>query len=44
MSGHALCRVDDDGENFSVLEGDMWIQIQLYKLGYRDEIVREATN
>jgi hypothetical protein len=44
MSGHALCRVDDDGENFSVLEGDMWIQIQLYKLGYRDEIVKEATN
>lgn len=44
MSGHALCRVDDDGENFSVIEGDMWIQIQLYKLGYKDEIIKEATN
>jgi hypothetical protein len=43
MSGHALCQVDDDGENFSVIEGDMWIQIQLYKLGYKDEILKEAT-
>jgi hypothetical protein len=42
MSGHALCRLDDDGENFSVIEGDMWIQIQLYKLGYKDEVLSEA--
>jgi hypothetical protein len=42
MSGHALCRVDDDGENFTVIDGDMWIQIQLYKLGYKDEVLAEA--
>jgi hypothetical protein len=35
--------MDDDGENFSVIEGDMWIQIQLYKLGYKDYVIEEAT-
>jgi hypothetical protein len=27
-----------------VIDGDMWIQIQLYKLGYKEEIIKEATN
>jgi hypothetical protein len=22
----------------------MWIQIQLYKLGYKDDVIKEATN
>lgn len=44
LSGHAVCKMDDDGENFSVVEGDMWIQIQLYKLGFKDEVIKEATN
>jgi len=43
LSGHAVCRMDDDGQNFSVIEGDMWIQIQLYKLGYKDYVIEEAT-
>ena len=43
LSGHATLRMDDDGENFSVIEGDMWIQIQLYKLGYKDYVIEEAT-
>lgn len=43
LSGHAICKMDDDGENFSVIEGDMWIQIQLYKLGYKDYVIEEAT-
>ena len=42
LSGHAVLKLDDDGENFSVIEGDMWIQIQLYKLGYKDDVLAEA--
>ena len=42
LSGHATCKIDDDGDNFSVIEGDMWIQIQLYRLGYKDNVLAEA--
>lgn len=42
LSGHAVCQIDDDGENFSVIDGDMWIQIQLYKMGYKDDVLAEA--
>lgn len=42
LSGHAVLKIDDDGENFSVIDGDMWIQIQLYKLGYKDDVLAEA--
>lgn len=42
MSGHGVFRIDDDGENFSLIEGDMWIQIQLYNLGYKETVLEEA--
>jgi hypothetical protein len=44
LSGHARCKMDEDRQNFSVVDGDMWIQIQLYKLGYKDDVIKEATN
>jgi len=42
LSGYGVFTIDDDGENFSCVEGDMWIQVQLYKLGYKDTVLEEA--
>jgi hypothetical protein len=42
LSGVGTFRIDDDGENFSLVDGDMFIQVQLYKLGFRDDVIREA--
>ena len=42
MSGHGVFKIDDDGENFSLIDGDLFLQIQLYKLGYKEEVLREA--
>lgn len=42
LSGFGTFKIDDDGENFSLIEGDMWIQIQLYKLGFKDTVIAEA--
>ena len=42
LSGHGVFKIDDDGENFSLVEGDMFIQVQLYRLGYKDVVLEEA--
>lgn len=42
MSGFGVFKIDDDGENFSLIEGDLFLQIQLYKLGYKDAVLKEA--
>lgn len=42
LTGFGTFKVDDDGENFSLIEGDMFIQVQLYKLGYKDKVLEEA--
>lgn len=41
LSGMATFTIDEDGENFSAIDGDLWIQFQLYRLGYRDMIMEE---
>lgn len=43
LSGFGVFRIDDDGENFSCVDGDMWIQVQLYKLGMKEQVIKEAT-
>lgn len=42
LTGFGTFKLDDDGENFSLVSGDMWIQIQLYKLGYKEQVISEA--
>jgi hypothetical protein len=42
LSGSAVCVLDEDGENFTVLEGDLWIQVQMYRLGYHRQVVLEC--
>ena len=42
LSGYGTFSIDEDGENFSCVDGDMWIQVQLYKLGYKDTVLEEA--
>jgi hypothetical protein len=42
LSGYGVFEIDEDGENFSCVEGDMWIQVQLYKLGLKDVVLAEA--
>jgi hypothetical protein len=42
LSGYGVFTIDEDGENFSCVEGDMWIQVQLYKLGLKDIVLAEA--
>jgi hypothetical protein len=39
MSGVARFTLDDDGENFSYADGDEWLQLQLYRLGYKEAII-----
>jgi hypothetical protein len=41
LSGTAMFKVDDDGENFSLVSGEPWMQVQLYKLGYNKQIMKE---
>lgn len=42
LTGFGTFKVDDDGENFSLISGDLWIAIQLYKLGFKDTVLAEA--
>lgn len=42
LSGFGKFKLDDDGENFSLIEGDLFVQLQLYKLGYKDAVIKEA--
>lgn len=42
LTGFGTFKIDDDGENFSLVDGDMFIQVQLYKLGYKDTVLEEA--
>jgi hypothetical protein len=39
MSGMARFTLDDDGENFSYVDGDEWLQLQLYRLGYKEAVI-----
>lgn len=41
LSGSAMFRIDEDGENFTAFDGDLWIQVQLYRLGYKEAIMEE---
>lgn len=42
LTGFGTFKIDEDGENFSLVDGDMFIQVQLYKLGYKDTVLKEA--
>jgi len=42
LTGFGKFKIDDDGENFSLVEGDLFVQLQLYKLGYKDAVLEEA--
>jgi len=42
LSGFGTFKIDDDGENFSLIDGDMFLQVQLYRLGYKDVVLEEA--
>lgn len=42
LTGFGKFKIDDDGENFSLIEGDLFLQLQLYKLGYKDLVLEEA--
>jgi len=42
LTGFGKFKIDEDGENFSLVDGDMFIQVQLYKLGYKDTVLEEA--
>lgn len=42
LTGFGTFKIDDDGENFSLVSGDLWIAIQLYKLGFKDTVLEEA--
>jgi hypothetical protein len=42
LTGFGKFKIDEDGENFTCIEGDHFVQIQLYKLGYKDAVLEEA--
>lgn len=42
LSGSGVFSIDEDGENFSLIEGDAFIAVQLYKLGQKDIVLEEA--
>lgn len=42
LSGFGTFKIDDDGENFSLIDGDMFLQVQLYRLGFKDVVLEEA--
>lgn len=42
LSGFGKFKIDDDNENFSLVDGDMFIQVQLYRLGLKDTVLEEA--
>nr|DAW17402.1 MAG TPA: NlpE N-terminal domain [Caudoviricetes sp.] len=44
LSGRGKFQIDEDGENFSLIDGEMFIQVQLYKLGYKDKVITEVRN
>jgi len=44
LSGKAIFKIDDDQENFTAIDGDTWIQVQLYKLGYNEKVIEEFYN
>lgn len=42
ITGTVTCKMDDDGENFSFVEGEFAIPLQIYRLGYHEEVVNEV--
>jgi hypothetical protein len=41
VSGRATFTLDEDGENITAVDGDLWISIQLYRLDLVNDIVKE---
>lgn len=41
QSGRATFTIDEDGNNITAIDGDLWVGIQLYRLGLVPEIVKE---
>jgi hypothetical protein len=39
LSGSGIFSIDEDGENFSLVDGDAFIAVQLYKLGQKDIVL-----
>lgn len=42
LSGEGVFRIDEDGENFSQIDGDGFIQIQMYRLGLVEQVLEEV--
>lgn len=42
LSGSGVFVIDPDGVNISQIDGDGWIQIQAYRLGFVEQIVGEV--
>lgn len=38
-TGTAMFEIDDDGKNITVIEGDFWIGMQLYRLGLVEDVM-----
>jgi hypothetical protein len=41
LSGFGIFTIDDDGKNITQVDGDGWIQIQAYRLGFVEQILGE---
>jgi hypothetical protein len=41
LSGFGVFTIDDDGKNITQVDGDGWIQIQAYRLGFVEQILGE---
>jgi hypothetical protein len=42
LSGEGLFTVDEDGENFTQIDGDSFIQVQMYRLGLVEQVLEEV--
>lgn len=43
LSGSGIFTIDDDGKNITQVDGDGWIQIQAYRLGFVEKIIGELS-
>lgn len=42
LSGEGLFRIDEDGLGFTQIDGDSFIQIQMYRLGLVEQVLEEV--
>lgn len=42
LSGNGVFTIDTDGTNITQIDGDGWIQIQAYRLGFVEQIIGEV--